>query len=107
VDKPELAEGVEWDKQAMQAWEACEHHLEGFTGWGKEDEDASEQAEQLDEYIDLATCLRERNYDLDDPTIETLDAWMDNLKMAIDWKDPAAIADYEACSGETDGKGGR
>ena len=106
VDKPELAEGVEWDKQAGQAWEACEHHLKGFTGWGKKESDASEQAEQLDQYIALATCLREKNYDLDDPTAGTLNAWMGDFKEAIDWDDPAAVADYEACSGETVGKGG-
>jgi hypothetical protein len=105
VDKPELAEGVEWDKRAGQAWEACEHHLEGFTGWGKEESDAREQAEQLDQYIALATCLREKNYRLDDPSAETLGAWMGDFKKAIDWKDPAAVADYEACSGETIGKG--
>jgi len=107
VQKPELAEGVEWDKKAGQAWEACEHHLEGFTGWGKKDTDASEQAEQLDRYITLATCLREKNYDIDDPTAETLDIWMDHFKKTIDWDDPAAVADYEECSGETvGGKGG-
>ena len=107
VDKPEFAEGVEWDKEAMgQAWEACEHHLEGFTGWGKEGADVSEQVEQLEQYIALATCLREKNYDLDDPTAETLDAWMGDFKKAIDWNDPAAVADYEECSGETVGKGG-
>jgi hypothetical protein len=105
VDKPELAEGVEWDKETMgQAWEACEHHLEGFT-WEKEGVDVREQAEQLDQYIALATCLREKNYDLDDPTAGTLDAWMGDFKKAIDWDDPAAVADYQACSGETVGKG--
>ena len=107
VDKPVLAEGVEWDEEAGQAWEACEHHLEGFTGWGQKDIDVDEQIEQLDQYIALATCLRERNYDLDDPTAETLDGWMDDFKTAIDLDDPAAVADYEACSGETGGEGGK
>ena len=106
VEKPELAEGAEWNKEAGQAWEACEHHLKGFTGWGKKDADVDKQIEQLDQYIALATCLREKNYDLDDPTAETLDAWMGDFKKAIDWDDPAAVADYEACSGETVGKGG-
>ncbi len=107
VDKPEFPEGVEWDEEAMgPAWEACEHHLEGFTGWGKEDTDASEQAAQLDQYIALATCLREKNYDLYDPTAGTLDAWMGDFKNAIDWKNPATVADYEACTGETVGEGG-
>jgi hypothetical protein len=107
VDKPELAEGVEWDKQAMQAWEACEHHLEGFTGWGKEDADVDKQIEQLDEYIALATCLREKNYDLDDPTAETLEQWEVDFKTAINWDEPAAVADYKECSGETGEKGGK
>jgi hypothetical protein len=102
VDKPEFAEGVEYDKETMgQAWEACEHHLEGFI-WEKENVDVSEQ---VDQYIALATCLREKNYDLDDPTAETLDAWIVDFKTAIDWDDPAAVADYEACTGETVGKG--
>jgi hypothetical protein len=107
VDKPELAEGVEWDKQAGQAWEACEHHLEGFTGWGKKDEDANEQVEQLDQYIALATCLREKNYDLDDPTAGTLDTWMGDFKKALNWDDPAAVADYNECSGDSVKGGGK
>jgi hypothetical protein len=106
VDKPELAEGVEWDKRAGQAWEACEHHLEGFT-WEKEGVDASAQAEQLDGYIALATCLRDKNYDLDDPTAGTLAAWMGDFKKTIDWDDPAAVADYQECSGETSKGGGK
>jgi hypothetical protein len=88
------------------AWETCEHHLKGFT-WEKEGADVDKQIEQLDQFIALATCMREKNYDLDDPTVETLDIWMDEFKNAIDWDDPAALADYEACSGETPGKGGK
>jgi hypothetical protein len=108
VDKPEFIEGVEYDKEAMgKAWKACEYHLEGFTGWGKEEADASEQAEQLDHYIALASCLREKNYDLVDPTAETLDVWMGDFKNAIDWDDPDAMADYEECSGESIGEGGK
>ena len=106
VDKPEFPEGVDWDKEKMgQAWETCAHHLEGFTGWGKERVDAREQAEQLDQYIALATCLREKNYDIDDPTAGTLDVWMGDFKKAIDWDDPAAMADYQECTGETVGEG--
>ena len=41
VEKPEFIEGVEYDKEAFGApWEACEHHLEGFT-WEKERVDMS------------------------------------------------------------------
>ncbi len=102
VDKPELVEGAEWDKETMgAAWEACEHHLEGFT-WEKERVDMSEL---VDEYVALAACLREKGYDVDDPTAETLDQWGTDFKNAINWDDPAAVADYEECSGETVGGG--
>jgi hypothetical protein len=102
VDKPELAEGVEWDKETMgAAWEACAEHLEGFT-FEKERVDVSEQVDQL---VALATCLREKGYDVDDPTAETLEQWWGDLKFSIDWEDPGASADYEECSGGAFGKG--
>ena len=104
VDKPELVAGAQWDKEMMgPAWEACEYHLIGFI-WEKESVDVSEQ---VDQYIALATCLREKNYDLDDPTAETLDVWFGDFKSAIDWGDPDAVADYEECSGESIGEGGK
>ena len=103
VQKPEFAESVEYNKETMgQAWEACEHHLEGFT-WEKKRVDVSEL---VDQYVALATCLREKNYDVDDPTAETLDSWMGDFKKSINWDDPDAVADYQECSGETVGKGG-
>jgi len=102
VDKPELAEGVEWDKETMgAAWEACEHHLEGFTF----EEKRVDMSEQVDQYVALATCLREKGYDVDDPTAETLDQWGADFKFSIDWDDPTEVADYEECSGETVGGG--
>jgi hypothetical protein len=63
--------------------------------------------EQLDQYIALAGCLREKNYDLVDPTAETLDTWMADFKNALDWDDPDAMADYEECSGESIGESGK
>jgi hypothetical protein len=103
VGKPEFVEGMEYDKETIGAvWEACEHHLEGFT-WEKERVDMSEV---VDEYVVLAACLREKGYDVDDPTAETLDEWGDDFKRAINWDDPGAVADYEECSGETVGEGG-
>lgn len=102
VDKPELVAGVEWDNETMgPAWEACEHHLEGFT-WEKERVDMSEV---VDEYVALATCMREKGYDVDDPTAEALEQWGEDFKDAINWDDPAAVADYEICSGDTVGEG--
>lgn len=104
VQKPTLVEGAQWDEETMgDAWEACEHHLEGFTF----EEKRVDTSEMVDQYMELAACLREKGYDLDDPTAETLDIWMDDFKNAIDWDDPDAIADYEECSGETVGGGGK
>jgi hypothetical protein len=103
VEKPELAAGAEWDKETMgPAWEACAEHLEGFT-FEKERVDVSEI---VDQYVALAACLREKGYDVDDPTADTLDEWGEDFKNAINWDDPGAVADYEECSGETVGAGG-
>jgi hypothetical protein len=102
VGKPELVEGAGYDKDAIgAAWEACAEHLEGFT-FSKERVDVSEM---VDQYVTLATCLREKGYDVDDPTAETLEQWGGDMKMSIDWDDPDAIADYEECSGDTIGEG--
>jgi hypothetical protein len=103
VQKPQLVEGAEWDKETMgPAFEACAEHLEGFT-FEKKRVDVSEV---VDQYVALATCLRDKGYDVDDPTAETLDEWGDDFKRAINWDDPGAVADYEECSGETVGEGG-
>ena len=100
VQKPELVEGTEWDKEAMgDAWEVCATHLVGFTA-EKENVDTSEM---VDRYVELAACLREKGYGVDDPTAETLNAWMGEFKNAINWDDPDAMADYEECNGETGG----
>jgi hypothetical protein len=94
VGKPEFIEG--YDKEAFgTAWEACAEHLEGFT-FGKERTDVSEQ---VDQGVAIATCLRDKGYDVDDPTAETLDQWLGDFKERINWKDPEAVADYEECSG--------
>jgi Asp-tRNA(Asn)/Glu-tRNA(Gln) amidotransferase A subunit family amidase len=95
VGKPEFAEGVD-EKEVWAAWEACEHHLEGVS-FEKERVDMSAQ---VDQWVAVATCLRDKGYDVDDPTAETFDQWMDDFKNAIDWDDPAWVADYEECSGD-------
>ena len=96
VQKPELAGGVgAKSKEFGAAWEACSEHLEGFT-LEKERVDVSAQ---VDQWVALATCLRDKGYDVDDPTAETLDQWQSDFKKRIDWKDPRAMDDYEECSG--------
>lgn len=102
VQKPELAEGAEWDKETMDpAWEACDEHLEGFT-FEKKRVDVSEE---VDQYVALSACMRDKGYDVDEPTAETLDQWGADFKDVINWDDPAAVADYEECSGDTVGEG--
>lgn len=102
VGKPEPAEGTEFEKGAMgEAWEACAEHLEGFT-FEKKRVDVSEQ---IDWWVAVTTCLREKGYDVDDPTAETLGQWGSDFKTRFNFKDPAAAADYEECSGAQAGGG--
>ena len=104
VEKPEFAEGAEYDKETVTAaYEVCGEHLEGFT-FEKKRVDVSEL---VDQYVALATCLREKGYDVDDPTAETLEQWGETFKNAINWDDPAAEADFQECSGDMFGEGGK
>jgi hypothetical protein len=105
IQKPEFADSVGAKGDDFSAaWEACAEHLEGFT-FERKRVDASEQ---VDRYVALAACLRDKGYDIDDPTAATLDEWERSFKEAISWDDPADVADYEECSGETlGGNGGK
>ena len=104
VEKPEFVDGLEAKKEAFgTAWEACAEHLEGFT-FEKERVDVSEQ---VDQWVAIATCLRDKGYDVDDPTAETLDQWLGDFKERINWKDPEGVADYEECSGVAGFGGGK
>ncbi len=95
VQRPELAEGVEMTREEWaEPYAVCAHHIEGVA-FGRERADMSEK---IDEFIDLATCLREKGYDIDDPTAETLDQWLVDFRVEFDWDDPAAKAAYEECS---------
>jgi hypothetical protein len=100
VEKPQVAEDVEWDKKRFgAAYEACAEHLEGFT-FGKERVDMSEQ---VDQWVAVAACLRDKGYDMDEPTAETLDQWLGDFKTNFDFKNPAEIADFEECAGGAPG----
>lgn len=95
VQRPELVEGFTITREELAApYEACSHHLEGLTfGRGRED-----VSEQVDTFVALATCLRDKGYDVDDPTAETLDQWGADFRVEFDWDDPKAMAAYEECS---------
>jgi hypothetical protein len=100
IGKPDFPEGADKETTAA-AWEACEHYLAGFTS----EQERKDVSEIVDQYVAFATCMRERGYDVEDPTAETLDQWDFKSKSTIDWNDPDAIADYEECGGETRGEG--
>jgi len=95
VQRPKLAEGVQVSREKFgAAMEVCGRHLEGLT-LGRERQDVSER---VDELVALATCLRDKGYDVDDPTAETLDQWGADFRVEFDWDDPKAKAAYEECS---------
>ena len=95
VQRPELVEGFTVTREELAApYEACSHHLEGLT-FGRRREDVSEQ---VDHFVAVATCLRDKGYDVDDPTAETFDQWGADFRVEFDWDDPEAQAAYEECS---------
>jgi hypothetical protein len=96
VQVPEFVEGFTITREEFaEPYAACSHHLEGLT-LGRERADLSEQ---LDKFVALAACLRDKGYDLDDPTAETLQVWLTDFRVEFDWDDPKAMAAYEECSG--------
>jgi hypothetical protein len=95
VQRPEFVEGFTATREELAApYAACAHHLEGLT-LGRQRADVSEQ---VDQFVALATCLRDKGYDVDDPTAETLDQWGADFRVEFDWDDPEAMAAYEECS---------
>ena len=77
-------------------YEVCTHHLEGLT-FGRAREDLGER---VDEFLALAECLREKDidFDMNDPTAETLKTWLTDFRVEFDWDDPEAMAAYEECT---------
>jgi hypothetical protein len=98
VQRPQLVEGVTLTRQELrEPYAACAHHLEGLS-FGRERQDVTELVDQM---VELAACLREKGYDVDDPTVETLGQWRKDLRVEFPWDDPAAKEAYEECnSGE-------
>ena len=94
MQRPTMAEGVQVTREKFgEAMEVCNKHLEGLT-MGREREDVSDV---VDKMVALATCLRDKGYDIDDPTAETLDQWQVDFRVKFDWDDPNAEAAYEEC----------
>ncbi len=97
IQKPELVEDATVTKgEWMDAYEVCGEIIENITFEKKE----VDRSDQVDFYIDLAACMREEGFDLEDPTAETLDIWMTDFKTTLDWDDPDVEEAYEACAGD-------
>jgi len=99
VQRPEFVEGFTTTRAELaKPYAACSHHLEGLT-LGRTRADVSKQ---VDELVALATCLREKGYDVDDPTAETLNQWRSDFRATFDWDDPKAKRAYEECKSTDD-----
>lgn len=95
IRRPTLAKGAQVSREEFgKAMEICGKHLEGMT-MGRERQDVTAQ---VDKFVAIVTCLREKGYDVDDPTAETLDQWQIDFRLEFDWDDPEAKAAYEECS---------
>jgi hypothetical protein len=95
VQRPEFVKGFTSTREELAApYAACSYHLEGLS-LGRERKDVSERVDQM---VELATCLRDKGYDADDPTAETIDQWGADFRVEFDWDDPEAKEAYEECS---------
>jgi hypothetical protein len=95
IQRPTLVEGAKVTRDGMgAAYDACAKHLEGLTII----EERVNVSEQVNQYVTIATCLRGKGYDVDDPTAETFDKWGMDFRIAFNWDDPAAAADFEECN---------
>jgi hypothetical protein len=95
VQRPQLVEGVTVTREELAApYQACAHHLEGLS-FGTEREDVTQLVDQM---VELATCLRDKGYDVDDPAAETIDQWRFDFRVEFPWRDPEAMKAYEECS---------
>jgi len=107
IEKPETVDGAEISKEEwIAAYEVCGELIENITFEQKE----IDRSAQLDTYIEVAACMQEAGFDIEEPTAETLETWMEDLKNTFDWDDPDAIETFDICfgvsSGGDGGKGG-
>ncbi len=102
IEKPEFESESISKEEMMEAWEVCGEFLENITFEKKE----VDRSEQVDQYVELAACLRDEDFEVEDPTAETLDIWMTDLKNMIDWDDPDAEAAFDECMGGSSGGNG-
>jgi hypothetical protein len=77
-------------------WGVCGTIIERITF----EEKKVDRSSQLEEYFEIATCMSEAGFDIGEPTAETLDTWMDDLKNTFDWDDPDAEEVIDICFGD-------
>lgn len=87
---------IKEQREVAKAYGECAHHIEGLT-FGRERVDVSDQ---VDAMLPVMSCLREKDYDADDPTVDTFQQWAIDFRSTFDWDDPDAAAAYEECVAE-------
>lgn len=102
ISKPDDNESFSRD-EFKEGYDVCGVQLEG-TSFGRKREDFSEKIDQL---VELAACLREGGYEVDEPTAETLDTWLIDFRVEYDWEDPDAQSVFDECGGMDFGKQGQ
>ncbi len=109
IQMPELVENATATKDEwIAAYEVCGEIIENIT-FAKKEVDRSAQLEQ---YLEVAACMNEAGFDVGEPTTETLDTWMIDLKENFDWDDPDTEEIFDTCfggssDGESKGEGGK
>jgi len=105
IQKPELVEGATFNNEEwIAAYEVCGEIIENITFEKKE----VDRSAQLEQYLEIAACMSEAGFDIGEPTAETLDTWMSDLKNTFNWDDPDAQDVINMCFGDdAGGKGGR
>jgi hypothetical protein len=105
IQMPELVEGATATKEEwITAYDVCGEIIENITFKEKE----VDRTAQLEQYLEIAACMNKAGFDVSEPTAETLDTWMTDLKSTIDWDDPDAQEVIDSCfGGGSDGGGGK
>lgn len=93
---PELAEGASATRDDWKsAYEVCGGIIENISISKKK----VDRSAQLETYIEIATCMQDRGFDIEEPTAESLETWVSDLKNTFEWDDPDAQEAFESCSG--------
>jgi hypothetical protein len=55
-------------------------------------------SEQIDMYLELAACLNDKGFEVDEPTAELFEQWLIDFRMGFDWDNTEAMQAYEECT---------